>query len=63
MVVHHIGGVAASYGPGTGPILYSGIRCNGSEYALGRCQNDSVIPSTCTHERDAGVRCNPGSRE
>ncbi len=62
--MYYTGGVAApSYGPGEGPILFTSVRCTGIEYALFMCANTSIIPSECTHERDAAVQCTPGSGE
>ncbi len=47
--------------PGSGLILASGLRCSGSEYTLSECGNDTIVSSACSHERDAGVVCSPGS--
>ncbi len=46
---------------GSGLILASGLRCSGNEYTLTECGNDTILSANCTHSRDAGVVCNPGS--
>ena len=50
----------ASFGPGNGPIYYSGIHCTGYEYDLSYCANYSQLVENCTHAMDVGVRCQPG---
>ncbi len=47
--------VSSSYGPGTGPIALSLVACTGTERRLIDCTSGSL--SSCTHSRDAGVRC------
>ena len=49
------------FGEGTGPILASGYNCNGSEFYLTECSNDTVVSDLCTHALDAAVSCQPGS--
>ena len=43
---------------GNGVIWFSNVNCNGDEATLFECGRDtSYIDQTCTHSRDAGVRC------
>ena len=41
---------------GSGPILLSGLLCNGSEDTLLACER-SRTPESCDHSMDAGIRC------
>ena len=47
---------SAFFGQGNGTILLGSVSCNGTEAKLTSCDYD---PSTvdCSHEDDAGVRC------
>ena len=51
--------VGSSYfGRSTGPILLSGVQCNGSELQLTDCQNGAnALLSFCNHGLDVGVIC------
>ena len=46
----------AAYGPGSGPIHYTYVQCDGYESSLKECLyvNDD---RDCTHQDDAGVVC------
>ena len=51
---------SAPFGAGTGPVWLDSVLCTGSEQALSECphNNDNSFGSnSCTHDRDAGVRC------
>ena len=63
-VISHViiaGGIAfsnAQYGAGTGPIFLNNVQCTSSKSTLLLCASDPILSvSTCTHSRDAGVRC------
>ena len=45
----------APFGPGTGEIALSGLRCNGSEASLLDCPSGDN--PECDHSDDAGLRC------
>ena len=47
----------ASYGQGTGQILMNQLQCVGSEARLVDCQKGILSLRSCSHARDAGVRC------
>ena len=50
---------SASFGQGSGPILLDKISCNGSEPILARCGHLGInVIRSCSHDEDAGVRCN-----
>ena len=46
---------SANFGMGIGPISLNSVQCNGTETTLANCSSGSV--ASCTHSRDAGVRC------
>ena len=46
---------SANFGEGIGPISINRVQCNGTETRLANCSSGSV--ASCTHSRDAGVRC------
>ena len=51
---------SAPFGEGTGPVWLDSILCTGSEQALSECphnSDNSFGSNSCTHDRDAGVRC------
>ncbi len=49
------------YGPTTIDIFFDNFGCTGSELSLLDCP--SMVPgSTCTHQSEAGVRCNPARK-
>ena len=43
------------FGSGYGPIWFSQVKCNGSEFNLFNCELN--ITHNCTHFEDAGVQC------
>ena len=46
---------SSAFGRGDGPIAMSHLKCTGNESLLEDCPSGS--PSSCSHSRDAGVRC------
>ena len=47
----------AFFGQGSGGIFLNNVRCSGNEETLLNCSHDGIGVHTCTHSRDAGVRC------
>ncbi|XP_062601282.1 neurotrypsin-like, partial [Saccostrea cucullata] len=47
----------AYFGPGTGLILMSNVRCNGTENSLLDCGHTDELNLGCSHSEDAGVMC------
>ena len=47
----------ADFGRGTGLILLSNVRCQGSEDNLSQCPHGGVNQHRCNHEEDVGVIC------
>ena len=47
----------ASFGEGTGRIWLSNVQCTGIERELTDCLTNSSGINSCSHVRDAGVRC------
>lgn len=50
---------AATFGRGTGAIIYDDVNCIGTEARLADCQ--SISTHNCDHSNDAGVVCQPPS--
>ena len=52
----------AYFGQGNGSILFTGLRCTGTESSLLSCTHgNALIGSTgCLHTHDSGVICSPG---
>ena len=51
---------SAGFGQGSGSILLDNVACTGNESLLARCGHLGVNvtnPFSCTHAKDAGVRC------
>ena len=46
----------AYFGQGSGPILFSGVSCNGNEFSLDQCGFSST-PYYGSHSADVGVKC------
>ena len=53
-VVYHS---SSTFGPGSGPVFLTDIRCTGAENSLLLCGHTQFVGGHCTHERDVGVRC------
>ncbi|XP_025103049.1 A disintegrin and metalloproteinase with thrombospondin motifs adt-1-like isoform X4 [Pomacea canaliculata] len=49
---------SAKYGAGSGPILFSYLKCVGNETSLAQCQHPGLYIHDCTHWQDVGVVCN-----
>ncbi|XP_025100440.1 neurotrypsin-like isoform X2 [Pomacea canaliculata] len=49
---------SAKYGAGSGPILFSDLRCVGNETSLAQCRHWGLYRHDCEHWRDVGVMCN-----
>ncbi|XP_025100441.1 galectin-3-binding protein A-like [Pomacea canaliculata] len=49
---------SAKYGAGSGPILFSYLRCVGNETSLAQCQHLGLYLHNCDHSEDVGVMCN-----
>ena len=49
---------SAGFGQGSGPIWLDSVTCTGSESILASCGHLGVnITRSCTHSKDAGVKC------
>ena len=49
---------SAGFGQGSGPIWLDGVTCTGNESTLASCVHLGVnVTKSCTHAKDAGVRC------
>ena len=52
---------SAGFGQGSGSIWLDSVTCTGSESTLASCGHLGVnITMSCTHSKDAGVRCSEG---
>ncbi|XP_025103062.1 deleted in malignant brain tumors 1 protein-like [Pomacea canaliculata] len=49
---------SSKYGPGSGPILFTDLRCVGNETSLAQCQHLGLYRHDCRHWEDVGVACN-----
>ncbi|XP_025103061.1 scavenger receptor cysteine-rich domain-containing group B protein-like [Pomacea canaliculata] len=49
---------SVKYGAGSGPILFSGLRCVGNETSLAQCQHAGLYRHNCKRWEDVGVMCN-----
>ncbi|XP_022110413.1 uncharacterized protein LOC110989982 isoform X2 [Acanthaster planci] len=50
------------FGVGTGPIHLDDVSCTGLENNLTSCPHRGIGVHNCTHDDDAGVKCNPSIR-
>ena len=48
---------ASTFGQGTGPILFTDLRCSGSEPSLLACRKNVFGVTSCTHSNDVGLKC------
>ena len=48
---------ASQFGQGSGPVLMSEVQCTGRESHLVNCSYSPLIPSSCSHAYDVGVKC------
>ncbi|XP_026079737.1 deleted in malignant brain tumors 1 protein-like [Carassius auratus] len=53
---------AAYFGQGSGPVWMKNVRCNGTESTLKNCVLSGRFQQNCSHEKDAGVICEPKVR-
>ena len=52
----------AFYGKGNGQIWLQDLRCNGNESNIGDCPHNGWGNTlSCSHSKDAGVKCNGGN--
>ncbi|XP_026083490.1 T-cell differentiation antigen CD6-like isoform X2 [Carassius auratus] len=52
------------FGPGTGPIHITQMKCNGSESSLWECDSSKTTASNyCGHKEDAGVVCSESAEK
>ena len=51
--------IGATFGQGTGAIVFDNVNCVGNETSLTSCPH--FIPINDYHSEDAGVRCNPSN--
>uniref|UniRef100_A0A1X7ULL6 Deleted in malignant brain tumors 1 protein n=1 Tax=Amphimedon queenslandica TaxID=400682 RepID=A0A1X7ULL6_AMPQE len=52
-----LGARVRSFGPGSGPILLTNVKCNGTESKLIQCHISFCSMDGCTHAYDAGITC------
>ena len=50
---------SATYGQGSGSIIYDNMQCTGSELTLSSCAGNSPMSHNCGHYEDASVDCLP----
>ncbi|XP_030851601.1 deleted in malignant brain tumors 1 protein-like [Strongylocentrotus purpuratus] len=56
----------ATFGAGSGKILFDDVRCKGTEYALAECYHRGLGVNNCEHDRDADpfkVRLTDGAKD
>ncbi|XP_025103066.1 deleted in malignant brain tumors 1 protein-like isoform X2 [Pomacea canaliculata] len=46
------------YGPGSGPVMFNFLRCEGNETSLVLCRHWGLYIHDCSHWHDVGVECN-----
>ena len=47
----------ATFGPGSGGLVLDDVKCVGNEESIFDCPHGGMGKSDCTHNEDAGVRC------
>ncbi|XP_051974979.1 deleted in malignant brain tumors 1 protein-like [Xyrauchen texanus] len=52
----------AYFGQGTGQVWLSDLQCYNSEFTLKSCKSSGWGKSSCGHEKDAGVACQPKTK-
>jgi len=45
------------YGPGTGPIWLSDVRCVGNEQSIANCSHSGLGSTDCQHDEDVSLSC------
>ena len=60
----YLGALTASFGPGSAlqTIRLDSVICDGTESNILECFHNPVVSDACTHQDDAGVICQTGSR-
>ena len=53
----------AKFGRGSGQIWLDDLRCTGSESSLFHCPHRGIGSHNCGHSEDAGVICQPRSKD
>uniref|UniRef100_A0A6I8R6E3 SRCR domain-containing protein n=1 Tax=Xenopus tropicalis TaxID=8364 RepID=A0A6I8R6E3_XENTR len=48
---------AASFGPGSGKVWLSQVKCTGDEFTLSECKRNLTLFHNCDHTADVGVIC------
>ncbi|KAE8587953.1 hypothetical protein XENTR_v10022222 [Xenopus tropicalis] len=51
---------AASFGPGSGKVWLSQVKCTGDEFTLSECKRNLTLFHNCDHTADVGVICAGG---
>ncbi|KAE8587952.1 hypothetical protein XENTR_v10022221 [Xenopus tropicalis] len=51
---------AASFGPGSGKVWLSHVKCTGDEFTLSECKRNLTMFHNCDHTADVGVICAGG---
>ena len=54
LTVYHSSSV---FGPGSGPIFFTDLRCSGTEPSLLDCSKNVFGVTSCTHAGDVGLKC------
>ena len=51
----------AFFGQGLGPLFMESVQCSGGESHVAFCPSSNFGHAACSHDRGAGVICQPGS--
>ena len=54
---------SATFGLGSGKILFDDVECKGSEGALAECYHRGLGVNNCDHDSDAGAICFTGGTQ